>query len=289
MIKKIIILGRNFAKEMNRNHVSAYASSCAFFLFLSLIPILLLIFAVLPYTPLTSENLVFYLDEILPKYLAPIIDSFVFEVYDKSFTLVSVTAIGALWSAGKGILALIRGLNTVNAVKESRNYFFLRIQSSVYTLIMLLSVLLSLMIIVFGQYIVNVVVSYVPQVQYFLEFLLSIRHVFTIVILEMVFVAIFTWLPSGKVSWRHQIPGAIVVGVGWTGFSMAFSFYVGHFSGFSMYGSLSTVIIVMLWLYICMYIVLIGALLNKFLEPATDFLWGKRRQQKQEEQIQENS
>ena len=281
MIKTLFILGIDFSKEINKNHISAYASSCAFFIFLSLFPILLLICAVLPYTNLTADNLVFYLKEILPGVIEPMAESMVYEVYDRSIAIISISALGALWSAGKGILALLRGLNVIHKVEETRNYVLLRIRASIYTLIMLVAVLFSLMIIGLGKFLVGLIVSYVPQIQYFLEFLLSIRHVFTVVILEIVFVMIFTWLPNGKVKWRNQIPGSLVVGIGWTGFSTVFSVYVGRMAGFSMYGSMTTVIVLMIWLYICMYIVLLGALINKYLEPATNFLIAKLQQKKE--------
>lgn len=276
MIWKFITVGKNFAREVNRNHISAYASSCAFFLFLSLIPILLLVCAIMPYTNLTAATLVVYLKEILPPIVEPVAESMVYEVYDRSIAFISLSALGALWSAGKGTLALLRGLNVIHGVKETRNYVFLRIRASIYTLIMLLAVLFSLMIVGLGKYVADLLVSYVPKMQYFLEFLLSIRHVFTVFILEIVFILIFTWLPNGKVKWRNQIPGALVVGAGWTGFSAVFSFYVGKLAAFSMYGSMATVIALMLWLYICMYIILLGALINQFLEPATEFLFGKK-------------
>lgn len=281
MFRTLFILGRDFSKEINKNHISAYASSCAFFIFLSLFPILLLICAILPYTNLTADNLVFYLKEILPGVIEPMAQSMVYEVYDRSIAIISISALGALWSAGKGILALLRGLNVIHKVEETRNYVLLRIRASIYTLIMLVAVLFSLMIIGLGQYLVGIIVSYVPQIQLFLEFLLSIRHVFTVVILEVVFVMIFTWLPNGKVKWRNQIPGALVVGIGWTVFSTVFSVYVGKFAAFSMYGSMATVIVLMLWLYICMYIVLLGALINKYLEPATNFMIAKLQQKKE--------
>jgi len=150
-MQRMIILMKAFTNQMNKKHISAYASSCAFFFFLSLIPILLLICAIIPYTPLTEDILIYYLNEILPDVVSPMLTGFVEEVYERSVALISVTAIAALWAAGKGILALIRGLNAVFCVEETRNYFVLRIRSSIYTLVMLIAVILSLMVIVFAK------------------------------------------------------------------------------------------------------------------------------------------
>ena len=257
-----------------------YASSSAFFIFLSLIPILLLVCAILPYTNLTREILVNSLNDIVPSMMESFLTGIVNEVYERSITIVSVSAIAALWSAGKGMMALKTCLNGIQEVDETRNYFFLRISASFYTVVMLAAVLFSIMIVGLGQYLANLIVTYVPQLRFFLEFLMSIRHVFAVLVLEVAFVIIYTWIPNNKVRWKAQIPGALIVGLGWTGFSTVFSVYVGKFGGFSIYGSLATVIALLLWLYICMYIVFIGALMNKNLEPFFAFLARRIRKRK---------
>ena len=62
------------------------------------------------------------------------------------------------------------------------------------------------------------------------------------------------------------MPGAFITAIGWMVFSDAFSMYLDSFSGFSnMYGSLTTIIFIMLWLYFGMYITLIGAEFNQLL------------------------
>lgn len=280
---KFIKIANNFRKEIGENHIGAYASSCAFFIFLSMIPSLMLLCSLLPYTNLTMDMIVKILREILPQMLEPAVANLVYEVYNRSIAFVSISALGALWSAGKGVLVLVKGLNVVQKVEETRGYFFLRIQASLYTLVMLIAVIFSLMIIGLGQYVVNIVVSYFPHIQYLLDFLLSIRVVFMIIILEITFIVLFTWLPNCKMKWRYQIPGAMVVSLGWTGISFIFSFYVGRFAAFSIYGSMTTIIVLMLWLYMGMYIVMLGALVNKFLEPATNVLIQNKQQRSQEE------
>ena len=102
---------------MSRKNISAFAASTAFFLFLSLIPALMLLCAVIPYTPLTESNVMSALTQISPDTMDPLVVSIISDVYDKSVGLISVTAIGTLWSAGKGVLALMRGLNAINNVE----------------------------------------------------------------------------------------------------------------------------------------------------------------------------
>jgi len=275
-MKKLIWLAKSFSNQTNSKHLGAYASSAAFFMFLSLIPILLLLCSVIPYTPVTEANLMSALRNVLPESIVPLAVSIVAEVYGKSTAILSITAIATLWSAGKGIMALVRGLNVINDVKETRNYVILRLESCFYTLILLLSIVLMLIIMVFGRVLGRAITGWIPSAVYLMELLMDIRFVFSLSILAVFFMILYSWLPNTKVRIKTQIPGAAFTSVVWSVFSWGFSFFVNKFSAFSIYGSLSTLIMVMVWMYVCMYIVLLGALINRFFLPANEYLWRKR-------------
>ena len=81
-------------------------------------------------------------------------------------------------------------------------------------------------------------------------------------ILFVFFVVIFTTLPNKKLQFRRQVPGAAICAIAWYVFSFALSIYVDYFNGFSMYGSLTTIALIMLWLYFCMYIMMMSAEVN---------------------------
>lgn len=66
MVRKLILLGRDFSTKMKRKNISAFAASTAFFIFLSLVPMLIVLSTILPYTPLTEENLITAVGEVIP-------------------------------------------------------------------------------------------------------------------------------------------------------------------------------------------------------------------------------
>lgn len=275
-INKIYRIIKQFMKHMDSCHVGAYASSCAFFLFLSLIPIIVVVCSVIPYTPLTRESLILFIADVFPDAVVPIMKNIVYEVYANHVALLSIGALAAIWSAGKGVMAFTMGLDCIYEVERKRNYFILRVRGSFYTLVILLSVIVTLSVITFGKVVSDIVVSYFPALQYLFEFLLSIRSILLIVVMEVVFVIIYAFVPGQKQNWRHQLPGALFASVGWAGLAHALSIYVNEFAGLTTYGSLSTVVLVMLWMYFAMYIVLIGATMNAFLDPATASLIARR-------------
>lgn len=277
MFRRLIFIGYDFGKHMSRKNISAFASSAAFFLFLSLIPILMLLCALIPYTPLTEANLIGLIRRIVPDAMDLLIINIISDVYDKSAGIISVTAVVTLFSAGKGMLALMRGLNAINDLEENRNYFVLRVVASFYTILILLLMLLSLLIMVFGNVLVNIIENQIPQISYLFSLLIHFRLFFAWMIITVTIALIYTYVPDGKMRFRMQLPGAIVAAVGWSFITWGFSIYIDMFDGFNMYGSLTTIIILMLWLYACMYIVMAGAFLNRYFKPAFQFFVGKRK------------
>lgn len=268
-----------FVKEINKNNISALASSAAYFLFLSLIPILMLICSIIPYTPVTEADLMNVLSQLLPNTIAPLIISIIEDVYDKSPAAVSISALITLWSAAKGIMAIKSGINLVNGVEETRNYILLRIQAAFYTVIMLCIVVFFLFVMVFGNVIADFISFNLPDFSSFWQFSMHFRFLYVWFFLTFLFACLYSWLPNRKLKFRTQIPGALFSSIVWSAFTWFFSLYAENFNTFSIYGSLATIIFVMLWLYVCMFILLIGAEVNQhFFQLVRYYLKAKGKQ-----------
>ena len=280
MIHKLYIIFQDFQKQMNRKNIGSFAASTAFFLFLSLVPMLIMLCTIIPFTRLTEENLLQAVTELVPETLTPLLTSLIADVYDKSAGVLSLAAIATLWSAGKGMLALIRGLNEVNEVEENRNYFLLRTVASLYTLVLLLVVLMSLLVNVFGNVLLDMISARIPQARVLFDFFMHFRFLAVWLLLTVLFTAIYTYVPNKKLKFGMQIPGAVFSAVVWSIFSWGFAIYVESGSGFHIYGSLSLIIMIMLWLYFCIYIILIGAQINRYFGPAYRVVYRNRREKR---------
>lgn len=277
MIYKLYRIMRDFSAQMKKQNIGAFAASTAFFIFLSMVPMLVLVCTIIPYTPLTEENLVTAVTDFTPDMMDPLAKSLIGEVYDKSAGILSIAAVATVWSAGKGVLALMQGLNAVNGVNEERNYLLVRMVASFYTVVMLIVMILSLFIMVFGNRLVQVALHRIPQLQVLVTFIMQFRFLFVWVILTLLFAAIYSYVPNKKLYFREQIPGAMFAAVVWSAFSWGFSMYVDSTSSYSIYGSLSIIVIVMLWMYFCMYIILIGAYLNRYFSPVNRVLVNRHK------------
>lgn len=275
MFYKLYAIGKDFSKELDKNSVSAHAASAAFFIFLSFIPVLLLVCTIIPYTGITEAQLMYAAREVMPAAFEPIIMKSIIDLYDKSPAVLSLAAVFTVWSAAKGILSIMRALNAINQVEETRNYIVLRLRACVYTLIMLVVIIISLSIMVFGNVLIQFLNKDFKELYEVLNYIMSLRFLYVWIILALFFAVLYAWLPNKRMIFKAQLPGAVFTSVGWSVFSWGFSIYMEYFQSYNMYGSLTAIIIALLWLYICMYIMLLGAEINRYFRPALKYYYKK--------------
>lgn len=272
-IKQVVLWCWKFSRKVSKDRVDAYAAQSAFFIIMGFIPFLMMLLAMLQYTPLTPNQVMDMIMDVLPESFREFLQGIIAELFTKSTAILSGTAIAAVWAAGRAVLAMTKGLNSVFHIDETRNYFYMRIRSAFYIIFFIIALILAMVLLVFGNKIQEVLLSNIPFLQQFSGFIISVRTVVTLVILAMLFLGMYVLLPNRHhVQISSQLPGAIVTAFTWSIFSYGFSIYfemVGQMS--RIYGSLTTVIMIMLWLYFCMWLLFIGAEINAYLEDPYSF------------------
>ena len=236
----------------------------AYFFVLSMIPIILLLLAIIQYTPVTKADVMTAVVNLFPETnMQDFMVGIVNEVYNQSKTVIPITAIVALWSAGKGVLAVSTGLNCAYELRETRNYVFLRIRASIYTILFIAAIVMALVLSVFGNNISIFIYHKIPFLAETTDMIMRLRTVISFVAMTGISLLVYHFLPNRKLPFRDLILGSIFCSLGWLVISFVFSMYLTIFKGFSgLYGSMTAIILVMLWLYFCMYVMLLGGLIN---------------------------
>lgn len=260
-LKKIYILGM----DLGYKNISSYAASTAFFFFLSLIPSVMLICAMIPYVPITQETFLEFVLGLAPENFKSFFVVIIEEVYRNAGSMIPISMLVTIWSAGKALLFLTRGLNAMLDIREKRNYFLLRGIACIFTLLLLVAIVLSLVIMVFGKSIIHMLEARSPKIHWFINWIYHFRPVLLFIIIALVLAFLFAYMPGKRTKIRVQLPGAVLASFGWNITAYFFSIYVTYYNGFRIYGSLTTIIVLLFWLYICMNLVLFGAYLNKYL------------------------
>ena len=263
-MNKIILVARDFFRQMKKKNLSAFSASTAFFLFLSLGPMIAFVCTLIPYLPFTQEDLLLMTLEFLPNKFQTLVNGFLTEIFANSAGVMPVAALTMIWASGKGTLALMRGLNSIHGVEEQRNYISVRIVASFYTLAIVLSIAFSLGLIVFSNLIIDAICLYLPGTEVALKLIAPFRYLIVWLLISILLSSIYCFLPSVKLKFKKQIPGALFAAGLWSVFSWGFSLYVDVSNLSAIYGSLSILVLALLWLYFGMYIILLGAYLNRY-------------------------
>ena len=257
---------KKLAVYLSAQQVPLYAANASFFLILSVFPVLVVLLALMRYTGLQVEIFTDLVSELVPGALMPMVNRLVLSAYvNASGTVLSVSALAALWSASRGMYSFITGLNAIYDVQENRGYFRTRIISMGYTFAFLIVLLLTLVLHVFGADLLQLLEGL--PIPAFLLNLLDLR-VFVLLILQTaLFCTMFMVLPNERNRLGESIPGALLASIGWQVFTNVYSIYAQKFTAYaSIYGSVYVVALGMLWLYFCICIVFYGGVLNKTLQ-----------------------
>lgn len=252
-----------FFKKTSKDSVSAYASNSAFFLIISFFPFAMLLLSLMKYIPFDGNEILSFVETSMPSSVAKLLGTVLSEMQGKtSVAIVPITVITSLWSASRGFLAIAKGLNSVCGTSETRNIIIVRISSVVYTILFLATIVVTLLLWTFGSLLLDALTPFFR----FPGIISILRWVLGFILLTLIFWFIYIFVPNRRTKALCELPGAIICAMGWIGFSFLFSFYFNNFADYDyIYGSLTAVVFLMLWVYFCMYIMLVSAEINWFL------------------------
>lgn len=258
-VRLIISIIKRISWWLEEHRIRVYASQAAFFIIISALPMMILILSITGLIlPVEKE---FYNELLLslPSEFQALAEVVLSEISVKSgISVLSISALTLLWSASAGVRGIGSGIRNVYGAEKDRNYFLYIVKSLLMTLLYVASVILALAIWVFGDFVLKS-----GGEQSSIGFVKLISSASLFMILSAVFMLTYRFFGAKKSAATKTAPGAFFSAVGWLVFSQGFEFYIKNFSRYSyVYGSLGALIAVMLWLYFCMEILLIGAKVN---------------------------
>lgn len=260
------VIGRTMAllRWLKSRKISLHAAHAGYFIVMAIFPELLLMLSSIRLTGLQIDALLGMLQDVLPTALDDRMEELVISTFqNSSATVAGIAGLTALWSSSKGIFGLMQGLNAVYGVEEDRGYFYTRGISVVYTFIMQAVLLATLVLHVFGNYIITFLQGIDNPVIIFLIDYLDLRYFFLLVLQTMIFTLMFMVLPNRKNSFLKSLPGGVFTSLGWLVFSNLYSVYLKVFPRYALiYGSVYALAIGLLWLYFCLRILFCGGALN---------------------------
>jgi len=251
-------------EKINDDDITAWASMLTLFLMLSLFPLIILITDFVASTSFNDPTITEYLIGILPAPIFETIQAIATDIeQNRSTQVIPAALIIAMWAASKGILAIIQALNKAYDVVETRSYLKLRFLALLYTLGFVLLIILSLLLIVFGNTIYGLIESNITLPEFISPIVNFLRFTITTIFSMIFFLFLYNLSPTVQVGVVKVLPGSIFSSLGLIIASSAFSIYVKYSTSLSyLYGSLTGFMALVLWLYFISLIIMVGGEIN---------------------------
>ena len=169
-----------------------HSAQASFFIILSLVPFFILLLTFMRFTPISEQEVIELINDYTPSQLREYLTSMVYEIYNKtSATVISVTAIIAVWSSSSAFAAITEGLNNIFHVNETRNYLIIRILSIVYTFLLIVLIVFYFALVIFGNQLLRMLNTSIPWLYGILAAILRFKSIYAICILTLLFMFIF--------------------------------------------------------------------------------------------------
>ncbi len=226
-------------ENIKKDNISEWSAVCAYYTILSFIPFIMIVITLIQYTGVSPDILFEVISNIVPASMNEMVLDIVYEVYSKSIGTISISLIFTLWSSGRGLFALNKIMNKIyKTEKEEFSYIYLRLKGILQTILFILIIVIGLIIAVFGR--------------------------FSKILVLFGLLLIYRVIPEHKVSFKSQFIGALFGMIAFNLVSYIFSKYLLIFRNFSfIYGSLTSFMLIMMWVYASFYIIFLGAEINK--------------------------
>lgn len=252
--------------RIEEDDLNGLSAQLAYFFLLSLFPLLIVLFTLLPYIPIPQQDMLGMIKAFAPVETLDLIEKNITYVMNhRNGGLLSFGIIGTIWSASNGINAIVRAFNKAYNVKESRSFIVARGMAILLTFAMIFVFILALIIPIFGREIGVYLFSKLGYATQFLKLWHALSWVVSAIILFLIFTGLYWIAPNIKLECRSALPGAAFATLGWIVSSLGLSFYVGKISNYSLtYGSIGTIIVLMVWLYLSAFIIILGGEINAF-------------------------
>ena len=255
-----------FYKGLIEGAITTRASSLAFNFFLAFFPAIIVLFTLIPYIPVDGfqETLMDILMNILPPSTNEITLETLYDIINNQRGgLLSLGFVLAIYFSTNGINSLIEAFNASYHISKTESILKQRFLSLFITFTLTIILIFTIALIIFGQFIINYLIEY--------EFINSNEKILFnlakwFILISMLFLGISTIFnlgPSLKNKWRTFSPGAIFSTVFIIVTSLGFTYYIDNFGQYNkIYGSIGTLIIILLWIYFNAIILLTGFEIN---------------------------
>ncbi|GAK10068.1 YihY/virulence factor BrkB family protein [Geomicrobium sp. JCM 19038] len=238
------------------------AAQMAYYFLLAFFPLLIVILNIISFFPVGTAELLELISPYIPDQIYSFIQSTLNDIFtDQRVNVLSISSIATVWLTFLGSFAVIRAVNKAYQLPHPSLKRMVGV-GSILVVSFLTALLVSLLFPIFGEPIGEFIFSTLGVESWLAPFWSVVRWSISVLVIGIVLIILYTIVPSKRISWRDTWPGALFATIGWQIASLGFSFYNQYNDYSIIYGSLGTIIGLMVWFFLTGLMILLGAQLN---------------------------
>lgn len=256
-----------FFKEIGKDELINKASSLSYNFMLAIFPAIIFLFTLIPYIPINDfqNQLLTLIALILPAeaYVA-VRSTLVDIVSNQNSKLLSFGFLLAMVFSTNGVHTLMEAFNKSSLISETRSWLKQRFVALYLTILISFALILGLIIMTIGEYIFSVLKSELIFKDSFWIYVINIVRWFILIVIYFVTISLlYRYGPAHAKKWKFFSAGSWMATILAVLTFWGFSFYINNFGNYNkLYGSIGTLIVLMIWLYLNSLIILVGFELN---------------------------
>lgn len=262
-----------FIHGLKNGSLTTRASSMAFKFFLAIFPGIIFLFTLIPFIPIDNFQieLLATLENLLPENAYELTLQTIEDIIQqKHSSVLSLNFLIAVYFATNGMNSMIQEFNNSLNVQHKRSFLKQRLVSTLLAFGIVIMLIAAIALLIYSRIVIETIDSRLDVNESFNTFFIDMGTWVTLLLLFFFTISsIYYFGPSRKEKWTFFSPGATLASLLTFVTSIGFSFYVTNFSNYNkLYGSIGTLIVIMLWIYFNSLMLLIGFELNASLRTA---------------------
>jgi len=271
-----------FLHNIHEDEIFDRANSVAYNFILAIFPTVIFLFTLIPYITvyfpeITNESIIEFIGDFAPPNMTEVIANTVLDIVNNQRGgLLTFGFVLALWLATNGMAGLMRAFNACYRTVDRRNFFRTRLTATGLTIMLSVVVFLAIMLLVVGQIVINYFTTHVHDLAKLnldnlsIYFILTLRFLVIFIVFFIAISCIYYFGPAVHYNWNFFSVGSLFASLACILITYAFSFYVANFASYNkVYGSIGTLIALMVWIQLMTMILLFGYEINASLHYGT--------------------
>ena len=252
------------ARRYLRHDVGIQSAALAFYLLFMIFPFLIFVSALLGLLHLNVDSILIGIAEFLPRDVVEIAGMYLTYVQENSsLRLLVFGLVFSVYFPMRATNALMRSVRTAYHLGPPQHAVLHRLKTLLYTAVLIVTIALTLLLMTVGERLLGYAMVHLGLPAWFAELWSALRFPVSAAAAYFALLFLYALAQDSRRPWRELWPGTLTALAVWMALSWLYSVYVDNFAHYSLlYGSIGTVIVLLIWLYMSAMTLILGAELN---------------------------